>query len=137
MRKAAAGLRYRPTDGSALINRPSSRCRCRHQPTAMDGWAQKVSTGWEGWEGVILLNFHTQCLGENDENSSKMVRPSLNFACNLSQSDATAAVTGSSVPPTIFIWQHIFIFKSGKVIQWLTPYMQIMQWLSPYQRQSV
>ena len=33
--------------------------RCRHQPTAMDERAQKISTAWEGWEGVILLNFHT------------------------------------------------------------------------------
>jgi hypothetical protein len=24
----------------------------------MDGRAQKISTAWEGWEGVILLNFH-------------------------------------------------------------------------------
>ena len=36
--------------------------RCRHQPTAMDARAQKISTAWEGWEGVILLNFHTPCI---------------------------------------------------------------------------
>ena len=36
--------------------------RCRHQPMAMDGRAQKISTAWEGWEGVILLNFHTRCI---------------------------------------------------------------------------
>ena len=36
--------------------------RCRHQPTAMDGRPQKISTAWEGWEGVILLNFHTPCI---------------------------------------------------------------------------
>ena len=28
----------------------------------MDGKAQKVSTAWEGCEGVILLNFHTPCI---------------------------------------------------------------------------
>jgi hypothetical protein len=28
----------------------------------MDGRAQKISTAWEGWEGVILLNFHTPCI---------------------------------------------------------------------------
>jgi hypothetical protein len=36
--------------------------RCRHQPTAMDGRAEKVSTGWERCKGVILLNFHTPCI---------------------------------------------------------------------------
>ena len=36
--------------------------RCRHQPTVMDARAQKISTAWEGWEGVILLNFHTPCI---------------------------------------------------------------------------
>ena len=29
---------------------------------AMDGRAEKVSTGWERCEGVILLNFHTPCI---------------------------------------------------------------------------
>jgi hypothetical protein len=28
----------------------------------MDGRAQKISTAWERWEGVILLNFHTPCI---------------------------------------------------------------------------
>ncbi len=36
--------------------------RRRHQPTVMDEREQKVSTGWEGWEGVIWLNFHTPCI---------------------------------------------------------------------------
>ena len=36
--------------------------RCQHQPMAMDGKAEKISTGWERCEGVILLlNFHTTC----------------------------------------------------------------------------
>ena len=29
---------------------------------AMDGRAEKVSTGWERCEGVILLNFHAPCI---------------------------------------------------------------------------
>jgi hypothetical protein len=29
---------------------------------AMDGRAEKVSTGWERCEGVILLNFNTPCI---------------------------------------------------------------------------
>ena len=70
----------------------------------------------------LICNGSPQCLGENDENSSKMFRSSPNFACNLSWVEATAEMTGSSVPPTIFLFQH-FQKKSGKVLSlyvWLT-----------------
>ena len=54
--------------------------RCRHQPTAMDGRPQKISTAWEGWEGVILLNFHTPCIfafvGRKSVNIRIRTRPS-------------------------------------------------------------
>ena len=54
--------------------------RCRHQPTAMDRRAEKVSTGWERCEGVILLNFHTPIIipfvGLKSDGSVRMLRSS-------------------------------------------------------------
>jgi hypothetical protein len=83
---------------------------------------ERIHIAWSKIFKVLYVTAHTQCLGENDENSSKMFRSSQNFACNLSWVEATAEMTGSSVPPTIFLFQH-FQKKSGKVLSlyvWLT-----------------